>query len=157
MRILLLSLILTFTGTSISSADEVCATSFDDAVEQHLTALDNRDLNSYLGTLPERQKQLVILPDGTTWSTLEEITLAHQQWFLDETWVFNRKLRHRSLTANWGIAVYEVSVDRPDSPGEPFLLSLMFSPEEDGCWYLQHDQNTLIVNPAESNSEDGPD
>ena len=69
-----------------------CPASFDVAVEQQLTALDNRDLTAYMGAISLREKQLMILPDGSTWTTREEIELGHQQWFKDKTWAFKREL-----------------------------------------------------------------
>lgn len=121
-----------------------CSKTFDDAIYQQLTALDERDLEAYMSTVPAHQDQLVILPDGNIWTTRNEIEQGHQEWFKDTSWVFNRELIRKDVRKSWGLAVYRVSVDRPDSPGKPFLLSMMYAPEDDGCWYLQHDQNTLL-------------
>lgn len=120
-----------------------CPASFDAAVEQQLTALDHRDLAAYMGAIPLREQQLMILPDGNTWATREEIERGHEQWFKDETWVFKRELVSKDVRDNWGVVIYRSAVDRPNAPGSPFLLSMMFAPEG-GCWYLQHDQNTLL-------------
>lgn len=136
----------------VSQATETCPKSFDSAVNQQLTALDNRDLAAYMGAIPPREKQFMILPDGTTWETRNEIRRGHEEWFKDEAWVFKRELQRKDVRDNWGVVVYRARVDRPDAPGKPFLLSMMFAPEADGCWYLQHDQNTLL-----SQAEIGPE
>jgi hypothetical protein len=127
-----------------SEAIDTCPKSFDAAVRQTFTSLDNRDLASYMNTISADQDQLMILPDGSTWSTREEIEQGHQEWFKDATWLFKRELIRKDVQQTWGVAVYSVSVDRPESPGKPFLLSMLFAPDVDGCWYLRHDQNTLL-------------
>lgn len=121
-----------------------CSRTFETAVERQLTALDERDLEAYMAGLPERKEQLIILPDGDTWSSRDEIREGHEQWFKDKSWVFNRELLRKHTQDNWGVVVYRAMVNRPDKPGAPFLLSMMFASEKDGCWYLQHDQNTLL-------------
>ena len=127
-----------------SEAASNCPKTFSAAVDQQLRALDERDLETYMSTVPADQDQLVILPDGNTWSTRDQIEQGHEEWFKDTSWVFKRELIRKDTRDTWALFVYRVSVDRPDSPGKPFLLSMLFAPEENGCWYLQHDQNTLL-------------
>lgn len=135
---------LTLSMQAIEASME-CPASFNESLNQQLTALDNRDLSAYMGTIPPRNNQLMILPDGSTWTTRDDIENGHKQWFKDKTWSFNRQLTHKDVRNDWGVVVYRITVDRPNKAGEPFLLSMMFAPEEDGCWYLQHDQNTLLT------------
>lgn len=137
--------LLFFSTVQLSEAQETCAKSLDESIQTQLTALDKRDLAAYMQIIPAREDQLVILPDGSTWATRSEIEQGHKEWFKDETWVFNRELVRKDPREHWGVVVYHVTVDRPDAPGKPFLLSMMFAPEADGCWYLQHDQNTVLV------------
>lgn len=135
-------LIVSITQFSASAGD--CPTAFEAALSQQLTALDKRDLAAYMRVIPLRDKQLMILPDGSTWNSRSQIEKGHEEWFKDESWVFQRELLRKDVRREWGLAIYRVSVDRPDKPGSPFLLSMLFAPEKDGCWYLQHDQNTLL-------------
>lgn len=128
-----------------SSNATACETTFEAILQRHTNAIDSRDLEVYLSTIAPRNEQLMILPDGSKWISIEEIRDGHKQWFKDTTWAFNKSLIRKDVRPTWGIAVYQASVDRPDKPGMPFLLSMMFAPEEDGCWYLQHDQNTLLT------------
>lgn len=127
-----------------TEASSTCPASFEESLNQQLTALDNRDLAAYMGAIPPRKEQLMILPDGNAWTTRHDIENGHREWFKDATWKFNRELKRKDVRDNWGLAVYRVSVDRPSADGDPFLLSMMFAPEKNGCWYLQHDQNTLL-------------
>jgi ketosteroid isomerase-like protein len=131
---------------SLPASATTCATSFYSALVQQLDALDNRDLEAYMGVIPARTDQLMILPDGSTWTSREEIKRNHKEWFEDKSWIFNKELVRKDVREHWGLAVYRVTVDRPDKPGTPFLLSMVFAPEQDGCWYLQHDQNTALPN-----------
>jgi hypothetical protein len=97
-----------------------------------------------MSTIAPRDEQMMILPDGSSWNSTDDIREGHKEWFKDTTWNFNKTLVRKDARDHWGLAVYRVSVDRPDKPGAPFLLSMLFAPEENGCWYLQHDQNTLL-------------
>lgn len=137
-------IILIVLNSEISLAAQTCPKSFAAAVKQQLVALDTRDLAAYMGAIPPREEQLMILPNGSTWTARSEIERGHEEWFRDKTWVFKRELLRKDVRDNWGVVVYRSVVDRPDSPGKPFLLSMMFAPEDNGCWYLQHDQNTLL-------------
>lgn len=125
-------------------AAEKCARSFSRVVEMHTGAVENRDLETYIATIAPRAEQMMILPDGSYLKSLEQINEWHQAWFADSSWVFNTTLVRKDERTNWGLVVYKVTVDRADKPGSPFLLSMLFAPEQDGCWYLQHDQNTVI-------------
>ncbi len=140
----LLILLLAFFIFQQTAAKEACPKSFDESLSQQLKALDNRDLALYMGTIPPREDQLMILPNGSIWTTRVEIEQGHQEWFKDDTWVFERELQRKDVRSDWGVVVYRVSIDRPDSLGKPFLLSMLFASEPNGCWYLQHDQNTLV-------------
>jgi len=88
---------------------------------------------------------MMILPNGSYFESLDEISDWHKEWFTDTSWSFNKSLIRKDERPTWGLVVYKVSVDRVDKPGSPFLLSMIFAPEENDCWYLQHDQNTLIA------------
>lgn len=124
---------------------EVCANNFDTAVDTHTSALENRDLDTFIATIAPRSEQMMILPNGSYFKSLGEISDWHKEWFADTSWSFNKSLVRKDKRPTWGLVVYQVTVDRPDKPGSPFLLSMLFAPEENGCWYLQHDQNTLIA------------
>lgn len=128
----------------VNNAMATCPKSFDAAVDQQLNALDNRDLSAYMATIPPRDEQLMILPDGSTWTTRTEIEHGHKEWFKDKTWVFERSVLRKDVRDNWGVVVHSVTIKRPAAPDNSFLLSMMFAPESDGCWYLQHDQNTQL-------------
>ncbi|GHA01412.1 hypothetical protein GCM10008090_08190 [Arenicella chitinivorans] len=143
LRIVVFSLLLAVLPR-MSNAAEACGRSFSDVVERHLAAVKTRDLVTYMQTLAPRDDQLMILPNGARLRSTSAIESMHREWFADSTWQFNTREVRRDVRDHWGIVVYEVSVDRPNKPGDPFLLSMLFAPESDGCWYLQHDQNTLL-------------
>jgi len=141
-KLLLLLCGLSFTTTSIA-ADE-CSTTFNSVLERHTGALDARNLDTFIATIAPRDEQMMILPDGSYWQSIDAIRDGHKAWFDDKTWVFNKTLVRKDKRSTWGLVVYKVTVDRPQKPGNPFLLSMLFAPEDNGCWYLQHDQNTLL-------------
>lgn len=142
-RILVVLLLLT-TLPHTAVAGDGCSQTFTDVVERHVAAVKGRDLESYMQTLAPRDEHLMILPNGARLRSKSAIESMHKEWFMDATWLFNTREVRRDAREHWGLVVYEVSVDRPNKAGNPFLLSMLFAPESDGCWYLQHDQNTLL-------------
>lgn len=144
--------LLTLFSVASSAAAKECATTFDSVVERHTGAVENRDLETYIATIAPRNDQMMILPDGSYFKSLDEIRDWHKEWFTDNSWAFNKTIVRKDVRSNWGVVVYKVTVDRPDKPGSPFLLSMLFAPEENGCWYLQHDQNTLLQHESLNNN-----
>lgn len=144
MKVISLASFLFILSTQIVSASESCPQSLEAAVDQQFNALDSRDLAAYMDVLPARKEQLMILPDGSRWTSRKEIEEGHREWFEDKTWLFKRKLLRKDVRDNWGVVTYQVSIERPNNPGRPFILSMILSSEENGCWYLQYDQNTLL-------------
>jgi len=128
----------------LANQAQTCWTDFDSVRAAHVAAIANRDLDSYMATIAPREAQMMVLPDGTRWESRQAIREGHREWFSDLSWRFDTAELRRDVREHWGLIVYEVRVNRPDKVGEPFLLSMLFAPEVDGCWYLQHDQNTLL-------------
>ncbi|MFK7957421.1 MAG: nuclear transport factor 2 family protein [Lysobacterales bacterium] len=129
--------------TPVYGENHSCPASFDDAIKQTFRAIKERDLDRYMGTLPPASKIAMILPNGSRWNGRDEVRAGHREWFADPTWTFNARVVQKTQTEHFGMAIFDVSVDRPDNPGSPFLLSMGFAPGPSGCWHLFHDQNTL--------------
>ncbi len=144
----LLALLLAITLHPPAAKASECATSFAEVMSRHLNAIQQRDLVAYMSTIAPDDDLLMILPDGSSWDTRQAIEQGHQQWFSDTSWVFDAELVKQNVQSQFALTVYRVSVNRPERPGQPFLLSMLFAPAEDGCWYLRHDQNTLLPAPA---------
>lgn len=136
--------VLTALALTLAAESQSCFDSFDSVLAAHLGAIHGRDLSSYMSTIAPREDQLMVLPDGSRWNSRAAIEQGHQDWFADTSWRFDTEEIRRDVRENWALVVYEVRVNRPKRPGAPFLLSMLFAPETDGCWYLQHDQNTLL-------------
>ncbi len=137
--VFMLSLILSNNSAALS-----CQESFESVLEQHLNAIQNRDLKSYMDTISMVDGMLMVLPDGSMWTSRTAIEAGHREWFADDTWKFNTQLMRKDVTDGYGLAVYQVTVDRPEKSGKPFLLAMLFAPDGQGCWRLVHDQNTLL-------------
>lgn len=141
-------LVAVFAIAASPSTAESCARSFDTVVERHLQAIDDRDLASYMSTIPPDSEDLMILPDGSVWKNRSEVESGHREWFADPSWTFDDQPVHRIREDQFGVVVQRVQIVRPDRTSPPFLLSMLFAPAADGCWYLRHDQNTLLPEAA---------
>lgn len=130
---------------SATDSSSGCINSFAAVHEIHVTAILERDLDAYRATLGNYDGKMMILPDGNVWDTTAEVVEGHVQWFADSSWTFDHRLVHTLASDSFGLAVHEVRVNRPEQPGEPFLLSMLFAPDTTGCWTLIHDQNTPLA------------
>lgn len=137
-------LMLTLGMPMTASTELACARSFDTVVERHFAAIQSRDLQVYMSTIGPRDGDLMILPDGTIWDSREAIAQGHSDWFADASWSFHTEPLRRVEREQFGLVVVRTQVRRPDGDSQPFLLSILFAREDDGCWYLLHDQNTTL-------------
>lgn len=121
-----------------------CSTSFTAIHQQHVEAIVGRDLEAYKATLGDYDGKMMILPDGSVWDSTNDVIEGHIEWFADTSWTFDHELVHTQESDGYGLAVHEVRVNRPEKPGKPFLLTMVFAPDDGGCWKLVHDQNTPL-------------
>ena len=123
--------------------------SFDEALENHLNAVRNRDLETFSKTLATDDKLTIILPNGSIMRGVNEIVDFHRNWFTDNDWALDLEPVHSWHSESTGCAIFKVIYNDVDATGTPYqlfyLLSLVFI-NQDGQWLLVHDQNTLLPN-----------
>jgi len=127
----------------VSSAAE-CPRSFEAAVEQTVSSINDRDIERFMATIGP-QGVLMVLPDGTTIEGRDIVESWHRSWFEDRTFEFRAKELRTDVRETVATGLYRVTVDRPDRPGEPFLMGLTFLRDASGCWFLFQDQNTPLA------------
>lgn len=117
---------------------------FPAAVNQHLAAIGERDLDSYLVTV--HPDVTLIMPDGRLLTGRDEVAAVHRDWFGDPDWSWELDLRQTVTAGDTGVAIFGVDYHDLDGEGRPYelsyLLSLVFVRDGDR-WLLLHDQNTL--------------
>ncbi|MDJ0757056.1 MAG: hypothetical protein QNJ45_26225 [Ardenticatenaceae bacterium] len=120
---------------------------FSKTLTVHLDAIQNRDLETFTGTLAADGKLTIILPNGSFMNQFEEIVEFHRQWFADPDWSLILEEISRWQTEHVGSVVYRVIYNDLDPDGKPYhlryLLNLTFIYQE-GRWLLVHDQNTML-------------
>ena len=127
---------------------------FQETLDRHLTALQTRDLETFVSTLSAAGDLNLIFPNGIRLRTYDEVVDFHKDWFSDPDWSLHAELLSLHESAEMAMVLLLVTYDDVDEDGEPYqltyYLNLIFA-LRDGQWLLVHDQNTLI----EFEDEDG--
>lgn len=121
--------------------------SFEQALERHLRAVRDHDLDTFLATIANDGSLTMILPNGNLLDNYDEIVELHQEWFADSEWQMTTELITKTETAEMGTALLLVNYEDVDADGQPvqfqYFLNLIFA-QRNGKWLLIHDQNTII-------------
>jgi uncharacterized protein (TIGR02246 family) len=120
---------------------------FSQALKQHLTAIETRDLAAYLATVGGDVS--LVLPDGRLLQGRDAVGDFHREWFADPDWSWRLTPQHTATTGGAAVAVFAVEYHDRDQHGESYStryrLSLTFGRTADGEWRLLHDQNTPLA------------
>lgn len=118
-----------------------------DAIDQHLSAIRNRDLTSYAATLHD--DVLVVLPTGTRFEGRAAVEDFHRDFFADPDWSQAMTEVRLTVTESTASALYEAVYRDVGPDGTPilarFLVGLVFVLTDSG-WLLLHDQCTPLPN-----------
>ena len=122
---------------------------FRETLDKHLAAIQNRDLDALIATLPDNELVL-IMADGKVVRTVREFVEAHRGWFAMPTWELKTEPVHIFETADIGVAVLRLDYSdlKPDHSRlhEHSVLTLIFARRNDH-WMMVHDQNTPVREP----------
>ncbi|CAN5676676.1 hypothetical protein BH24ACT26_BH24ACT26_22620 [soil metagenome] len=119
---------------------------FRETLDEHLRAINNRDLQALEKTLASQELTL-ITANGELFTDTSEFLELHRGWFELTTWTVDIVVVGVIETAD--LAVATIRLRYRDSPGEgdPIdelsYLTLVFE-RMDGRWLLVQDQNTPI-------------
>jgi uncharacterized protein (TIGR02246 family) len=124
--------------------EDRCIVEFAEAVQHHLAAVTERDLDGYLATVhPDAS---LIMPNGRLIEDRDAVATFHRDWFDDPDWSWMLSPVRTTTAGDTGVALVAVEYHDVDGSGHPYvltyLLSLTFA-QADGGWLLLHDQNTL--------------
>ncbi len=120
---------------------------FKDALNIHLEAIKNRDIDGFKKTIVPDDRLTVILPNGSLIKGYDNIIKFHENWFKDMDWSINFSVINKLIGSDLSSALIEVKYNDVNEEKEAyhleFYLNLIFS-KENSNWLLIYDQNTLF-------------
>ncbi|GAB3845796.1 YybH family protein [Micromonospora andamanensis] len=115
-----------------------------EALEEHLSALQHKDIDGYAATLAD--EVVLILPDGRVLDGKPAVVGLHREMFDDDSWTQTRTVRRVMTTGSTGWALVEYRFVTVDADGRTvsdtqayFALTYALV---DGRWLVVADQNT---------------
>ena len=120
---------------------------FLETLQNHLDAIQSRDLASFVETVTQGEAFSFLLPNGAYMSGRDEFIAFTRDWFADPDWQFSCELIRTVQRPELAMALLLVTYDDHDAAGVPYqltyYLNLLFA-QEGERWALVHDQNTLV-------------
>ncbi len=120
---------------------------FNETLEQHLDAIQQRNLGALMETLPENGDLILIMPNGRMMRTVTEYINFHKEWFDDQDWSVSTELVAKNQVDDMGYATLNLEYKDVDPDGNPIMMLLILNlifEKRDDQWVLVHDQNTPI-------------
>jgi hypothetical protein len=117
---------------------------FEETLKIHLQAVEDRDFDTLLSTLPEKGGEIVlILPRGSIDKSRDNFVSGHKEWFDDKSWKQEFEVINTIETAEMAVATVKYVYTEENGDSWKALLGLVFQKIDDR-WVLVHDQNTPI-------------
>jgi ketosteroid isomerase-like protein len=118
------------------------SSTFRRALEEHLSALQGKDLVRFAATLGD--DATVIDGAGRIVRGTDRVLRSYAAWFADaDPWTFAYELLLVHEIGRAGLALIDVTYKQvPGATPTRFLLSLLFEQEPGGAWKFIYDQNT---------------
>jgi uncharacterized protein (TIGR02246 family) len=119
---------------------------FRETLDKHLKAIQQRNLDALVETLPSDELTLV-MSDGRFVRSVREFVELHRGWFESSTWKLETTVV--SMVESTDLAMVLLHLEYRDTPAsgpavhETSHLTLVFA-RRDGQWVMIHDQNTPI-------------
>ena len=117
---------------------------FDQALQGHLKAIAERDIDAFKSRVTKNQALYTIVQNGHAFKTPDELIAIHEAWFKDKNWIWEGEVVHKAVGADMAMAVikYKYRAKPEDAPFETWLTYVFAL--EDGAWKIIHDQNTAL-------------
>ena len=117
---------------------------FDTALQQHFSAISNRDIETFKSHLTRGDTLYTIVQSGHAFTTPSESIHLHEQWFKDPNWIWEGIVVHKVVGEDMAMALVRYDY-RAKADVEPFStwLTYVFQLQE-GQWRIVHDHNTAL-------------
>jgi ketosteroid isomerase-like protein len=119
---------------------------FRETLDAHLRAIQGRDLDALIATLPPESLMLV-MSDGTVARTTAEFVEAHRGWFAAPSWTIDFEEVHAVEADDLAVATFHLHYRNAPAGAPPIhersVLTLAFARRGDR-WVMVLDQNTPI-------------
>jgi uncharacterized protein (TIGR02246 family) len=115
--------------------------SFGEALQRHLRAIQERDLEALADTLAD--EPVLIMADGKLLRSTREFLEAHRGWFESKHWTLDVQPVKTFESAELAVAVLRLDYREPPATRSESYLTLVFQ-RRDGKWLMVQDQNTPI-------------
>ena len=130
---------------------------FIQAMQKHLNAVSNRDLEILESTMSPTGEMQLILPQTEIINNVEGFMDYHRQWFKDTTaWTFETKILNTKIGNKVGMAVTEVVYREPERNGQPYFNRMVVSyvlEKIDGEWYVIKDHASTVEKSTDESRE----
>jgi ketosteroid isomerase-like protein len=123
--------------------------SFRSALDEHLAALQERDIVRFAATLGEQV--MVVDGAGRLLEGREVVVRSHADWFASpDRWTFRYSVRNIRDFGCAAFALIEVAYQQSSAAAPvEFLLLLVFERTPGGAWRFVYDQNTPLVSRSD--------
>jgi ketosteroid isomerase-like protein len=113
-----------------------------EALEEHLEAVSERDIDRFAATLAADDVRFVG-GNGRIIDGRDNVIAAHRDWFMNDGWRFDPEIlwTREESGAAWALTRVQYS---ENGTTRMFLLLFLFV-DEDGNWRVVYDQNTPIT------------
>lgn len=148
----LLTIILLFSSciNATEYSEEKNTEEFREALQKHLNAITNKDIEVVKSTLPNPdEKMYLILPDGTRMNTAKEFIDMHAEWFKDtiSKWKLTFNIKNVHTNKEMGFAIVDALLKEPNRNGKPYFHKMHVSyvlEKKDNKWLLVKDHASTL-------------
>lgn len=116
--------------------------SFSEALERHLRAIRERDLDALADTVAP-EELVLIMADGKLARSTREFLETHRGWFAVKNWTLDAEPVKTFESADLAVAVLRLDYREPPATRSESYLTLVFQ-RRGGKWLMVQDQNTPI-------------
>ena len=117
-------------------------------LDEHLKAIERRDLKALANTLSPDGRMQFILPDTEVMKTTQAFLDYHQKWFNEDSgWSMENSVISANVDKVLAEVVVQAMYSEPDRNGKPYFNRLFVSytlRNIDGQWYIVKDHATSV-------------
>ena len=117
------------------------------AMNTHMKAVSDRDLEALKSTLSPNGNMQLILPGMEVIETVDGFMEYHREWFEAKDWSFDYNILNTEVGETMGMVVMSFTYKEPESDGKPYFNRMVISydlQKIDGTWYVVKDHASSV-------------